>query len=112
QFLITECHPFDDGNGRLSRIFLNAELHTDQQYKLIVPTVHRDSYLNSLRQATREGKFRTLTKVFIQLQKYAASLNWNDYGDVREQLEEHKAHLLPDEGVAVFNQQIVNFKMK
>ncbi|QIB65342.1 Fic family protein [Kineobactrum salinum] len=112
QFLITECHPFDDGNGRLSRIFLNAELHTDQQYKLIVPTVHRDSYLNSLRQATREGKFRTLTKVFFQLQKYAASLNWNDYGDVREQLEEHKAHLLPDEGVAVFNQQIVNFKMK
>lgn len=112
QFLITECHPFDDGNGRLSRIFLNAELNANQQYKLIVPTVHRDSYLNGLHQATREDRFRTLVKVFFQLQQYTASLNWIDYGDVREQLEEHKAHLLPDEGIAVFNQHIVDFKMK
>ncbi|MEX0904066.1 MAG: Fic family protein [Pseudohongiellaceae bacterium] len=111
-FLITECHPFDDGNGRLSRIFLNAELSTGEQFKLIVPTVHRDSYLNGLRQATREGKFRTLVKVLFQLQQYTASLNWTDYGDVREQLETHQAHLLPDEGVAAFNRQIVNFKME
>ena len=26
QFLISEVHPFDDGNGRLSRIMMNAEL--------------------------------------------------------------------------------------
>ncbi len=26
QFLVAECHPFDDGNGRLARIMMNAEL--------------------------------------------------------------------------------------
>ena len=55
QFLVSEWHPFDDGNGRLSRIMMNAELHAAGEYKLIVPTVHRDSYLNGLRKATRDG---------------------------------------------------------
>lgn len=55
QFMISECHPFDDGNGRLSRIMMNSELHAAELHKIIVPTVHRDSYLNGLRQATRNG---------------------------------------------------------
>jgi len=110
QFLISECHPFDDGNGRLSRIMMNAELHAVDQYKIIVPTVHRESYLNGLRLASREGKFKTLVKVFYQLQCYTSSLDWNDYGEVRDQIELHKAHLSPDEGVADFNRQIRKFK--
>jgi len=110
QFLVSECHPFDDGNGRLSRIMMNAELHAVDQYKIIVPTVHRESYLNGLRLASREGKFKTLVKVFYQLQCYTSSLDWNDYGEVRDQIELHKAHLSPDEGVADFNRQIRKFK--
>jgi Fic family protein len=66
QFLITECHPFDDGNGRLSRIMMNAELHAAGLHKLIVPTVHRDSYLNGLRRASRSNGFRAQVKIFHQ----------------------------------------------
>ncbi len=110
QFLTAECHPFDDGNGRLSRIMLNAELVETEQCKIIVPTVHRDSYLNGLRQGTRQGAFRTLTKVFYQLHHYSASINWTDYGEAREQLETDKANLIPDEGVATFNARIRKFK--
>ena len=111
QFLISECHPFNDGNGRLSRIMLNAELHSVEQCKLILPTVHRDSYLNGLRLATRQGKFRTLVKVFFQLQNYTASINWIAYGEARETLESHLAHALPDDGVAEFNKHIRHYKM-
>jgi hypothetical protein len=110
QFLIAECHPFDDGNGRLSRIMMNAELHASGQYKLIVPTVHRDSYLNGLRNATRNGQFRTLIKVFYQLQHYTASIDWTDYGQARDSLEQHCADKLPEEGIAVFNDQLRQFK--
>lgn len=110
QFMISECHPFDDGNGRLSRIMMNTELHASEQHKIIIPTVHRDSYINGLRQATRKGDFRTLVKVFYQLQRYTASIDWSDYGEARDTLEAHKAHLLPDEGVATFNKQIRQFK--
>ena len=106
QFLVAEIHPCDDGNGRLSRIMLNAELVANDEHKIIVPTVHRDSYLNGLRQATRSGKFRTLTKVFASLQSYTASINWEDYGEARDTLEAHMADKLPDQGVAIFNKQI------
>jgi len=102
-FLVSECHPFDDGNGRIARIMMNAELVSQNQFKIIIPTVHRDSYLNGLRKATREGRFRTIVKVIHQLQCYVATLDWDDYGVVKSELQEHAADREPDEGVAIFN---------
>jgi len=102
-FLVTECHPFDDGNGRISRIMMNAELVSHGQFKIIIPTVHRESYLNGLRRATREGRFRTLVKVHHQLQCYCSSLDWEDYGQVKSELQDHAADKNPDDGVGIFN---------
>ena len=107
-FLVSECHPFDDGNGRLSRIMMNAELVSESQFKIIVPTVHRESYLNGLRNSSREGRFRTSIKVLHQLQCYTASLDWSDYGEVKSQLQVDMADKEPDEGIAVFNKIISN----
>ena len=112
QFLVTECHPFDDGNGRLARIMMNAELVSVEQVKVIVPTVHRDSYLNGLRSATRSSKFRTITKVFSDLHGYTNSIDWNHYSEARETLETHFAHKSPDQGVAVFNRQLSKYRVE
>ncbi|MCP4986495.1 MAG: cell filamentation protein Fic [Colwellia sp.] len=111
QFLITECHPFDDGNGRLARIMMNAELVSAEEVKIIVPTVHRDSYLNGLRDASRNNKFRTITKVFSDLHGYTHSVEWVDYSEARTTLENHFAHKLPDQGVAVFNREISKYRV-
>jgi hypothetical protein len=111
QFLVTECHPFDDGNGRLARIMMNAELVSAEEIKIIVPTVHRDSYLNGLRDATRNHKFRTITKVFSDLHGYTHSIEWGDYSEARTTLETHFAHKLPDQGVAVFNREISKYRI-
>ena len=105
-FLVTECHPFDDGNGRVSRIMMNAELVSHGEFKIIIPIVHRESYLSGLRKATREGRFRTLVKVHHQLQCYVSSLSWEDYGQVKADLQEHAADKDPDEGVGIFNRVI------
>jgi len=105
-FLISECHPFDDGNGRISRIMMNAELVSQDQFKIVLPTVHRDSYLLSLKKATREDRFRANVKVLHQMQCYTASIEWDNYGDVKEILQEHAADKEPDVGVAVFNNVI------
>ncbi len=102
-FLVTECHPFDDGNGRISRIMMNAELVAHSQFKIIVPIVHRESYLSGLRRATREGRFRALVKVHHQLQCYVSSLSWEDYGQVKSELQQHAADKDPDEGLGIFN---------
>lgn len=111
QFLVAEEHPFDDGNGRLSRIMMNTELVVSESYKVIVPTVHRESYLNGLRQATRIGTFRTLVKVFADLQAYTASISWEDYGEAKTTLQKNMADKLPDQRVPTFNREIAKHKI-
>jgi len=36
--LVSEVHPFVDGNGRLARIMMNAELVAGKQERIINPT--------------------------------------------------------------------------
>ena len=108
-FVVAECHPFDDGNGRIARLMMNAELVATDLHKIIVPSVHRESYLNGLRQATQRGRFRTMVKVLHQLHCYAASINWLDYGEARHTLELHGADQEPDVGVPNFNRALRQF---
>ena len=105
-FLIAEVHPFNDGNGRMARIMMNAELVATDQHKIIVPTVCRENYLGGLRQATRQDSFRAITKVLHQLQQYSAARNWPDYGDVKTQLLTHAADQEANDGLVIFNKQL------
>ena len=88
---------------------MNAELVPQSQFKIILPNVHRDSYLNGLRLASRDKNFRTYIKVMDQAQAYTASVNWLDYGEARETLEKGDANLSPDEGIPTFNRVLKTF---
>lgn len=109
--LISEVHPFDDGNGRLSRIMLNAELVKAGLYKIIISSAMRDNYLNGLRVASRDYDFRTYCKVLDQSQAYVASINWINYGEVREKIEKDRANLTSDEGLPAFNRVLRNLPL-
>jgi fido (protein-threonine AMPylation protein) len=54
-FVVAEVHPFNDGNGRLARLFLNAELTAGGHGRLIVPTSLRSDYLSCLEALTSGG---------------------------------------------------------
>lgn len=105
-FMITEVHPFLDGNGRLARIMMNAELVSAMQHKIIIPTVHRDNYLNGLRLATRDQNFLTYCKVMDQAQAYIETINWLDYSEAREKFESDAADKTSDEGLPIFNRAL------
>ncbi len=100
------CHPFDDGNGRLARIMMNAELVSQDQFKVIIPIVRRESYLNGLRSATRQGRFRIMVKVLHQMQCCTASMDWNEYAEVKATIQKDAADKEPDEGITIFNKVI------
>src|ERR1035437_4318834 len=53
-FLIAETHPFNDGNGRIARIFMNAELTKDDQSKILIITSFRDDYILALKKLTNQ----------------------------------------------------------
>lgn len=65
-FLISQAHPFSDGNGRLARIFLANELVAGGLSRAVIPTVYADDYLGGLRGLSRrvdpEANFKTLDR--------------------------------------------------
>ncbi len=53
-FVLSEVHPFDDGNGRIARAFMNVELVSAMQRRILIPTSLRDDYLTGLRALSRQ----------------------------------------------------------
>lgn len=47
-FVVTEVHPFDDGNGRTARIAMNHFLSNAGLTRIIIPTIYRGDYLSAL----------------------------------------------------------------
>lgn len=92
-FAISEVHPFEDGNGRLARAVMSAELVAGGDVRVIVPTVSRDDYLNGLRLLSRQDRPELLVAVIDQLHRFTARLNLSTVEDGRAQLERANAFL-------------------
>ena len=84
-FLISETHPFNDGNGRTARVMMNAELFRSGEAKIIVPNVYREDYLLSLRKLSRQGNPSAYIKVMETLHRFGQTL----YGRTADNLLEH-----------------------
>lgn len=76
-FLVAEVHPFDDGNGRISRIVMNAELSAHDEGRIIIPTVYRNDYLAGLRGASHNANFASLPAILRFAQRYTARLDFS-----------------------------------
>lgn len=97
QFLVSEVHPFTDGNGRMARIMMNAELTAAGEQRVIVPIVYRDDYLQSLRALSRNGDPAPLIRVLDFAQHYASLVNWSALSGAEDTLRATNAFLEPDE---------------
>jgi len=87
KFLVSAVHPFDDGNGRLSRIMMSAELDAGGQTRTIVPTVFRDDYIGALRRLDRADDPSVLIDAMRFANDWTARIDFNDTATVRAQLE-------------------------
>lgn len=84
-FIISEIHPFMDGNGRIARVMMNAELVNAEESKIIIPTVYRDDYIGALRRLTRQGD----CDPYIRMMDRAHAFSENVYGDNRDEIENY-----------------------
>ena len=78
-FVVSECHPFDDGNGRLTRIMVNAELVARGQQRISIPNAFRNNYLSSLAGVTIGTGIDGLVSVMNFAQLWVASVDWSDW---------------------------------
>lgn len=96
-FLVAEVHPFEDGNGRVARIMMNAELENAGLSRIIVPTVFRDDYLLALRALSLSDSPAPLCKVLDFAQEFSAAIDMSSYENALQKLTESNAFRDPDE---------------
>lgn len=94
-FVVAEVHPFDDGNGRLARIMMNAELTAAGQCRIIVPAVYRMEYLASLSALTNNRRPEPLDQVMGFAQRWTSQVDWTSRASADADLEASNAFVDP-----------------
>jgi hypothetical protein len=77
-FLVSEVHPFADGNGRIARILMNSEFTAAGEQRIIVPIASRHDYLNALRGMTHNANASSYVRVMASLQALTAEAPFRD----------------------------------
>ena len=97
-FMISEVHPFTDGNGRISRIMGNAELFKSGLSRIIVPTVFREDYILSLKKFTNQKEPDTFIRVMDKLQYFSNNIFGTDFDELNAYFKATNAYKEPSEG--------------
>ena len=99
-FLVSEVHPFNDGNGRIARIMMNAEMVAKGEPTIIIPTVYREDYLGALRALTRRHRPRPLVDALVKAASFS-QLDFSDYPRVLADVQRRNWFREPDEATIV-----------
>lgn len=85
-FLVAEVHPFADGNGRLARIMMNAELVAAREQRIVVPTIYRANYLSALKAISNRVSPEPLIRMLDFAQRFTQAIDWSDVHRAQDQL--------------------------
>ena len=96
-FLVSEVHPFLDGNGRIARVMMNAELSAKGMSKIIIPTVYREDYMGALRKLTRQRVADAYVRMLLRAYEFSSTLHGESIDEMEKHLIECDAFKEPKE---------------
>ncbi|MBL7791501.1 MAG: Fic family protein, partial [Saprospiraceae bacterium] len=96
-FLISEVHPFLDGNGRIARVMMNAELVKNEQCKIIIPTVYRDDYMGALKRLSRQRDPAAYLRMLERAHRFSSTIIGDRMAMMQDMLERSNAFKPHDE---------------
>jgi len=94
-FLVTEAHPFDDGNGRVARVMMNAELVAAGLRRIVIPTVFRNDYIRALKALSHNGAPEPLIRSLTFAQRYTHAVDFGAWEMALAQLRATNAFVDP-----------------
>jgi hypothetical protein len=97
-FLVSEVHPFNDGNGRIARVMMNAELTSKGLSKIMIPTVYREDYMGALRKLTRQRISDPYVRMLLRAYEFSSTLTGESIDDMEQYLISCDAFKEPKEG--------------
>jgi hypothetical protein len=101
-FVVTEVHPFIDGNGRTARLAMNCVLSAEQHSRIVIPTVYREDYLLPLKALSHQREAQPLVASMSRAQRWSAAF---DYSRPRAQVRVELARC------NAFEEDLRNFKL-
>jgi len=104
--MVSEVHPFADGNGRVARMMMNAELVSSGQTRILIPIVFREDYLFALRDFSRNGQMGTVTRVLERAWTFSDAIDFSNFSDAEAALARCNAFLDHSEGKLVMPSEI------
>jgi hypothetical protein len=75
-FVVSEVHPFMDGNGRTARLAMNCMLSAAGQARIIVPTVYREDYLLALKSLSNHADAVPYLRAMTRIQAWTAAFDY------------------------------------
>lgn len=85
-FLVSEVHPFNDGNGRISRVMMNVELHSAGLSSIIIPNVFREDYLSALKALSRRDDPKPFVKMLAMAHSFSC-IDFKSYSQIKKKLK-------------------------
>ena len=98
-FLVAEVHPFADGNGRIARVMMNAELLSGGQTRIFIPSVFRNEYVSALKRLTNYNDPAGFLRVMDFAQMFVSRINFIDLEAARQTLTACNAFQDPAEDI-------------
>jgi hypothetical protein len=95
--LVSEVHPFVDGNGRVARVMMNAELVAKNEERIIIPTAYRTDYLGALKALSHNRHTMPLIRMLDRAQQYTHAIDWSDLLRARVALDQTGAFAAGEE---------------
>jgi len=83
-FMISEIHPFWDGNGRIARIMMNAEFTKNHESKIIIPTVFREDYLLSLKKLSSSKDPKPYIAMLEKAHKFSEGIHSDNFDEMKK----------------------------
>lgn len=97
-FMLTEVHPFMDGNGRIARAMMNAELLKAKESPIIIVTNYREDYLGALRKLSRQSMPDAYLRMLTRAHDFTAGIDFSNYQTALANLREKNAFAEPGDG--------------
>lgn len=96
-FMVSEVHPFVDGNGRIARIMMNAELVAAGEERIVIPTIFRGNYLAALKALSLNGLAKPIVRTLDFAQRWVKAIQWHDIDTTRRELDGCNAFVDPND---------------
>ncbi len=97
--VVSEVHPFTDGNGRVARVMMNAELSAVDASRIVIPSVYRNEYVGCLKRTSFSEALdvSALVRVMSFAWRWTAAVPWEDKAATEGQMTATNALHEPDD---------------